>query len=62
MENQHIYMQILNMKAFLTTFEQGCKTAALKDDGRIDKEEEKALKKISAATKKYRAELDKIIR
>ena len=38
MENQHIYMQIMNLKAFLTTFEQGCKTAALKDDGRIDTE------------------------
>lgn len=62
MENQYIYAQIMNMKAFLTTFEQGCKTAAMKDDGRIDKEEEKVLKKINAVTKKYRAELDKLLR
>lgn len=62
MENQYIYAQVMNLKAFLATFEQGCMTAAMKDDGRIDKEEEKVLKKISAATKKYRAELDKIIR
>lgn len=60
----HIYIdaQITNIKAMLTTFEQSCKMAAMKTDGRIDKNEEKILKKISVATQKYKAELDKIMR
>lgn len=60
--NQYIDGQIANMKAFLNTFEQSCRMAALKTDGRIDKDEEKKLKKIHAATEKFRAELDKINR
>lgn len=58
--NYYIGAQILNMKAVAKTFEQSCRMAATKDDGRIDPEEEKVLKKISAATQKFIKELDKI--
>ena len=60
MKNEYMRAQITNLSSILTTFEQACKMAALKQDGYIDKDEEKALKKIKAATDKYRAELEKI--
>lgn len=62
MKNDYITAQIINMKVILRTFEESCRTAAIKNDGRIDKEEEKILKKISVATSKYANELDKLIR
>ena len=43
--NYHIDAQIINMKAIVRTFEQSCKMAAMKDDGKISPEEEKILKK-----------------
>lgn len=58
--NYHIDAQILNMKAMAKTFEQSCRMAATKDDGKIDPEEEKILKRISAATQKFIKELDKL--
>lgn len=61
MNNEHITAQILNMKIILRTFEESCKMAAIKNDGYINKEEEKILKKISAATSKYANELDKLL-
>lgn len=58
--NYHIDAQIMNMKAIVRTFEQSCRMAATKDDGKISPEEEKVLKKISAATQKFIKELDKL--
>lgn len=58
--NYHIDAQIMNMKAMVKTFEQSCRMAATKDDGKISPEEEKVLKKISAASQKFIKELDKI--
>lgn len=58
--NFYIDAQITNMKAIVKTFEQSCKMAATKDDGKISPEEEKVLKKISAAAQKFIKELDKI--
>jgi len=58
--NYHISAQILNMKAIARTFEQSCRMAATKDDGKIDPEEEKVLKKISTATQRFIKELDKL--
>lgn len=51
--NRFIAAQINNMIATATIFEQSCKTGALKDDGKIDREEEKVLKKVLSATKTY---------
>lgn len=58
--NTYIESQIVNMKAMVKTFETGCKMGALKNDGTIDKTEEKQLKKISAACATFLKELDKI--
>lgn len=58
--NFYIDAQIVNMKAMVKTFEQSCRMAATKDDGKISPEEEKVLKKISAASQKFIKELDKL--
>lgn len=58
--NDYIKAQIINMKTMVKTFEQSCKMAALRNDGKIDKAEEKQLKKISAATKKFIEKLERI--
>lgn len=58
--NHYIEAQITNMTIMAKTFEQSCRMAALKDDGKIDKAEEKAIKKISAATQKFIKELENL--
>ena len=58
--NTYIEAQIMNMKAMVKAFEAGCKMAALKNDGTIDRDEEKQLKKISAASAKFIKELESI--
>lgn len=58
--NYYIDAQCKNMIAMVSTFEQACIMAASKDDGTTSKEEEKQLKKIRAAAKKFKDELSKI--
>ena len=58
--NSYITAQIANMKSMVKTFEQSCQLAASKDDGKIDKNELKTLKRIERASKRFIAELDKL--
>ena len=58
--NSYIKAQILNITTITKTFEQACEMAAMKDDGKISQEEEKQLKKIKAASQKFRKELESI--
>lgn len=58
--NAFMIGQIANMIALAKTFNQSCKLAASKDDGTINKEEEKTLKKLNTATDKYIKELEKL--
>lgn len=58
--NSYIRAQILNITTMTKTFEQACEMAAMKDDGQISREEEKQLKKIRAASQRFRKELDAI--
>ncbi len=58
--NSYIKAQILNITTMTKTFEQACEMAAMKDDGKISREEEKQLKKIEAASQKFRKELESI--
>ena len=58
--NRYIKAQILNITTMTKTFEQACEMAAMKDDGKISREEEKQLKKIKAASQKFRKELESI--
>lgn len=60
MMNYFIKSQIINMIAMSKTFEQSCKIAAITDDGVTSKAEAKVIQKISAATNKYIAELEKL--
>ena len=58
--NIYIQTQRLNMTRAARSFVQTCRLGALKDDGRIDPDEERILKKINAATENYIKELNKI--
>lgn len=58
--NTFVQAQIFNMKSMVKTFEKACEMAMLKDDGKIDSDEAKALKRIRAASAAYIKELDKI--
>ena len=44
--NTYIKMQLNTMIQYLDSFEQACEIAASKDDGMIDRREEKQLKRI----------------
>ena len=57
--NAYIHAQIMNMQAMAKTFGQACELAAKKDDGRIDREEAKQLKRIQAAVSAFCKELEK---
>lgn len=58
--NSFIQAQILNITTMTKSFEQACELAAMKDDGKISREEEKQLKKIKAASQRFRKELESI--
>ena len=58
--NSYIEGQIDNMTTMIKTFEQSCKMAALKNDGQIDKTEEKQLKKINAICDRFIKDLNKV--
>ena len=58
--NTYIEAQILNVVNVVKTFEQSCKMTALKTDGTIDRDEEKTLKKISAATQRFIKDIEKL--
>lgn len=58
--NNYIDMQIRNMDMILNTFVQSCEMAARKDDGKIDKAEQKQIDKIKTAAAKFKKELSSI--
>ena len=60
MRNIFIQAEVTNMKLFAETFPQRCTTAAIKNDGTVDAEEAKILKKVNAATRRFLKELSKL--
>ena len=58
--NTYIEMQIRNMQIVLKTFVQSCELAAKRDDGKIDRNEQRQLDKIVAAANKFEKELSSI--
>lgn len=58
--NIYIQGQIVNMQSFAKTFLFSCRQAALKNDGSIDRDEERLLKEIEKATEKYLSQLNKL--
>ncbi|MBQ9328006.1 MAG: hypothetical protein IJ225_05675 [Solobacterium sp.] len=51
--NSFLNAQINNMINTLQVFLTGCELAAKQDDGKIDRSEEKTLKKVRKATEDY---------
>ncbi len=58
--NQHISLEITNEILATKNFVSSCKMAATKDDGKVDKAEQKMLDKISKLSVKYMKELEKL--
>lgn len=58
--NSYINAQITNMIMLTKTFDQACELAAMQDDGMKNREEEKKLKKLRAASEKFRKELESL--
>ncbi len=58
--NNYIQAQITNMITLTRTFDQACDLAAMQDDGMKSREETKMLKKLHAASEKFRKELESI--
>lgn len=58
--NPYIAAQIFNAQAMARNFEQACQQAAKQDDGKISKDEEKTLKKVSAITARFIGDLNKL--
>ncbi len=59
--NDYMKLQIQTMLVSVETFRTGMKVGALKDDGFIDKSEERILRKAEKASEKYAAKLKKLI-
>ena len=60
--NEHMKMQIRAMLISLGSFRNSVRVSAMKDDGMIDRIEEKTIRKIEKATEKYEKQLKKLIR
>ncbi len=58
--NSYIKMQLNTMIQYVDSFQQACEMAAMKDDGIVDRKEEKQLKKIRKAVARFKRELEKI--
>lgn len=61
MQNLLLISQIKTMILNLNNFLKGCEIAAIKDDGKVSKEEQRQLDQIRKATDKYIKELNKIL-
>lgn len=58
--NPYLKAQIANQIMIANHFIKECEMQALKNDGKIDKEERKLLDKINKATDKYKKELSNL--
>lgn len=59
--NDHMKLQIKTMLVSIDTFRNGLKIGAMKDDGVIDKNEKKILKKAEKASEQYAVKLKKLL-
>ena len=59
--NEHMKLQIKTMLVSVQTFQTGMRLGALKDDGKIDKDEAKILNKAKKASDKYEKALKRLI-
>lgn len=59
--NEQMKLQIQTVLVSVGNFRNGLKVSALKNDGIIDKEEEKILRKAEEASEKYEKALKKLL-
>ena len=59
--NDYMKNQIKTMIVSVQTFQNGIRISALEDDGTIDKDEEKIIKKAQKASEQYEKEFRKLI-
>ena len=59
--NDHMKLQIKTMLVSIETFRNGMKIGAMKDDGIIDRNEAKIIRKAEKASEEYAARLKKLI-
>lgn len=57
--NAYMDMQAKNMIQMVESFKAGMKFAAMKDDGKVDREEQKRLDRINRAADQFIKELQK---
>lgn len=58
--NNHMQAQITTIITTVKSMQATCTITAMKNDGKIDADEAKIIKKVNAATEKYIKELQKI--
>ena len=59
--NTYMESYIFNAIAYVKTFKDTLRMAAMKNDGRIDKQEQKIIDKVDKLTEKYVRELEKLV-
>lgn len=60
--NHYLKSQIENMTTMTNAFTNACRLAVMQNDGNIDKEESKALKKIDTAAQRFIKEINTAIK
>ncbi len=59
MKNPYLTSQVNSLEATLKIFISGCELSVTKDDGKMDREEARALRRLRAATDRYLKVLEK---
>lgn len=62
MKNQFMRIHIRNMKTSLQSFKLGLQLSATQDDGVIDREEKRDMKRLEKAADKFMEELEKTMK
>ena len=58
--NRYMDQSVRACLSYIRTFEQNVTLAASKDDGRVDPSEERELRRIMRATKRFRKKLERM--
>ena len=62
MKNQFMRIHVRNMKTSLQSFKLGLQLSATQNDGMIDREEKKDMKRLEKAADKFMEELERVMK
>lgn len=62
MKNAFMRIHVRNMKTSLESFKLGLQLSAVKDDGAIDKEEKRDIKRLEKAANKFLEEIERVMK